>query len=158
MINLKQNDVAPNFHLPDQNEIPRTLDQNQGKWLIIYFYPKDNTPGCTIEAKDFTCLQDEFNKLDVQIIGVSKDSIKSHLRFIEKQALNLTLLSDPDLEMMEAYGVWKEKKLYGKTALGVVRSTFLINPEGKIQEAWYNVRAKDHAQRTLDYCQKLLAK
>jgi len=156
MNNLSQGSLAPDLNIPNQNGEIIKLSDFAGKWLIIYFYPKDNTPGCTIEAKDFTCLQDDFAKLNVQIIGISKDSPASHLRFIEKQALNLTLLSDPDLKIMQAYGVWKEKKLYGKTFLGVVRSTFLINPEGNIQNAWYNIKAKNHAQRTLEHCQKLI--
>lgn len=156
MIQLKTGDTAPAFKLSDQNENVVTLDTFKGAWLIVYFYPRDNTPGCTIEAKDFTCLQDEFDKLDIKIIGISKDSISSHQRFIDKHSLNLTLLSDPELVMMKAYGVWKEKKLYGKTAFGVVRSTFLITPEGNIQKAWYNVRAKNHAQRILDHCKSFI--
>ncbi|MCF7918468.1 MAG: thioredoxin-dependent thiol peroxidase [Candidatus Cloacimonetes bacterium] len=155
MTQLTAGAKAPDFNLLNQDNQNVKLSDFKGYWLILYFYPRDNTPGCSLEARDFTCLQQDFEKLGIKIIGISKDSVSSHQRFIEKQALNLTLLSDQDLKVMQAYGVWREKTLYGKTALGVVRSTFLIDPQGTIHEAWYNVKAKDHAQKMLEYCKEL---
>lgn len=154
---LKAGDKAPVFELLDQDNEKVNLANFAGKWLIVYFYPKDNTPGCTIQAKDFTCLQEQYAKLGVQIIGISKDSVESHQKFIIKQELSLRLLSDPELIVMNAYKVWREKKLYGKSFLGVIRSTFLIDPAGAINEAWYNVRAKGHAERILAKVEKIIA-
>ena len=114
------------------------------KWIVLYFYPKDNTSGCTLEAKDFTCALEEFEKLNAIVIGVSPDSIESHQKFIAKQSLNLTLLSDPDHDVLEKYGVWQLKKMYGREYYGVVRSTFLIDPEGKIEHIWPKVKVKGH--------------
>ena len=155
---LVSGDTAPIFELLDQDNRRVNLADFLGKWLIVYFYPKDNTPGCTIQAKDFTCLQEEYGKLGVQIIGISKDSVHSHQKFIIKQELSLRLLSDSELIVIKAYDTWREKKLYGKSFLGVIRSTFLIDPEGNMNHAWYNVRAKGHAERVLSEVKKILAK
>lgn len=121
------------------------------KYLVLYFYPKDNTPGCTLEAKDFSCMKQEFLDLGVLILGVSKDSEQSHNNFIEKQDLKITLVSDEDLSLHKLFGVWWEKKNYGKTYLWVIRSTFLLDQSGTIVKEWRNVRAKGHVQRVLDF-------
>ena len=155
---LKIDDIAPSFELPNQDNKMVKLEDMSGKWLIIYFYPKDNTPGCTIEAKDFSCLQEEFAQIGVQVVGISKDSILSHQKFISKQELSLQLLSDVDLTTIKAYDTWREKKLYGKSFLGVIRSTFFIDPRGDINETWYNVKAKGHAEKVLEEVKKKLAK
>lgn len=151
---LQTGDRAPDFTFADQGGGRITLAGYRGSWLVLYFYPKDNTPGCTLEARDFTCLQEEFAGLGVRILGVSRDSAESHRRFSERQSLTLTLASDPDHAVMEAYGAWREKKLYGKIGLGVIRSTFLIDPQGQIARIWDNVRAKGHAAAVLDFCRE----
>ncbi|PID34605.1 MAG: peroxiredoxin [candidate division SR1 bacterium] len=120
-------------------------------YLVLYFYPKDDTPGCTVEAKDFSCLQGEFSALGVAILGCSKDDEASHNKFVAKHQLNLTLISDEDLSLHKELGTWGEKKNYGNTYLGVIRSTFLLDKDGNIVKEWRNVRAKGHAQRVLDY-------
>ncbi|MDP8210671.1 MAG: peroxiredoxin [Candidatus Stygibacter australis] len=155
---LKIGDKAPAIVLPNQDNQMVDLDDLLGKWLVIYFYPKDNTPGCIIEAKDFSCLQEEFAQAGVQVVGISKDSIQSHQRFISKQELSLQLLSDADLTTIKAYDTWRKKKMYGKSFLGVIRSTFLIDPRGDINEAWYNVKAKEHAQKVLEEVRKKISK
>jgi len=134
----------------------RSVSMPARGWYSI-FIRRDNTPDCSLEAKEFTCLVDEFSALDTIILGVSKDSIKSHNNFIEKHDLGIELLSDPEHEVMEKYGVWQKKKLYGKEFLGVVRSTFLITPEGEIAHAWYKVKAKGHAEMVLEKLKDLQA-
>jgi peroxiredoxin Q/BCP len=121
-----------------------------GSKVILYFYPKDNTSGCTVEAKDFTALQSEFLKKGYKIIGVSRDSVKSHKNFITKQELNLLLLSDVNEEMVKAFDVLKEKSMYGRTYMGIVRSTFVLNEEGKIVKEIRKVKVKEHAQLLLN--------
>ncbi|MHA1667039.1 MAG: thioredoxin-dependent thiol peroxidase [Candidatus Heimdallarchaeaceae archaeon] len=143
---LKEGDIAPPFCLPNEKEEQVCLDNYKGKWVVVYFYPKDNTPGCTTEACDFSTNVDFFTEKDAIILGISADSIKSHKKFKEKKELKITLLSDPEHKVMEAYGVWKPKKLYGKTFLGIVRSTFLIDPDGKIAKVWSKVRVKNHVE------------
>ena len=139
----------------DGNEI--TLKEAiGGKWTVLYVYPKDNTPGCTTEAKEFTELLPEFEKLGFQVIGVSKDSVKSHQRFKEKHGLKVKLLSDPNAELIRALGAWGKKKRYGKEYEGVIRSTFIFNPEGEIVWKKINVRAKGHAAKVLEEARKLV--
>jgi peroxiredoxin Q/BCP len=145
----KINDVAPHFSAKDQTGNIVTLEDFQGSWLVLYFYPKDNTPGCTTEAINFSEQQSVFQGLGVKILGVSPDSEKSHGKFIEKQQLNLQLLSDPDHAVAEAYGVWGLKKFMGKEYMGILRSTFLINPQGIIVYAWPKVKVKDHVADVL---------
>ncbi|MEB3224267.1 MAG: thioredoxin-dependent thiol peroxidase [Synechococcus sp.] len=158
MSTLAIGQVAPNFALKNaQGEILTRADYG-GKWLIFYFYPKDNTPGCTTEALDFTALASEFAALDAVIVGVSPDSEKSHGRFIEKKELTIELLSDPDHQVAEAYGVWQLKKFMGKEYMGIVRSTFLINPQGKIAAIWSKVKVKDHAATVLAELKTQVAK
>ena len=133
---------APNFSLKNQDDKEVSLKDNKGKWRVLYFYPKDNTSGCTKEACDFTESLKDYKKLNAVIMGVSPDSTESHRKFIEKQSLDITLLSDPDKETHKAYGAWGMKKNYGKEYEGVIRSTFIISPEGKIAEAWSNVKVR----------------
>ena len=120
------------------------------KHVVLYFYPKDNTPGCTIEAKEFSEKKSVFESLDTVILGVSKDSESSHQRFCEKQGLEITLLSDPDMSIIQPYGVWQEKKNYGKTYMGIVRTTYLIHKEGYVVKSWKHVKVKGHVGAVLD--------
>ena len=137
---------APDFSLPDQNEKTVSLSGLKGKWVVLYFYPKDNTPGCTTEACDFTARYGEFSRLDAEILGVSPDSTKSHRNFIQKQNLGITLLSDPDHKVLEAYGAWQKKSLYGKEYMGVQRSTFIIDAQGRLAYIWPKVTVKGHVE------------
>ncbi len=146
---------APSFSTPDQNGNLVSLGDFNHQWVVIYFYPKDDTPGCTTEAKDFTDLYQEFSQLGAKILGVSPDSGKAHCKFIDKHNLSLTLLSDPEHTLIEAYGAWRLKKFMGKEYMGVARSTFLISPDGIIAYAWPNVKAKGHAQAVLQKLQEL---
>ena len=156
MSKLQVGDKAPSFNLSNQNDEIKTLKDYSGNWLVLYFYPKDNTPGCTVEAKDFTSLIGSFQDFDAKVVGISKDSIKSHQNFISKQDLAIDLLSDPDKHSMNDYGAWGEKNSYGKISMGVIRSTFIIDPKGFIAYAWYNVRAKGHAERVLAKLKELI--
>lgn len=133
---------APAFCLQNQDEVEICLRDLKGKWIVLYFYPKDNTPGCTNQACDFTEQEPLFDELDAVILGVSPDSAKKHRNFIEKKNLGITLLADEDKTACEAYGVWQLKKNYGREYMGVVRSTFIINPEGKIAATWENVKVR----------------
>ncbi|MHA1440924.1 MAG: thioredoxin-dependent thiol peroxidase [Candidatus Heimdallarchaeota archaeon] len=144
MLKIKVGDKAPEFCLPDKDENNICLKNYKGKWVVLYFYPKDNTSGCTIEAIDFTSSLPEFSKLGAVVIGASPDSPKSHKKFIDKHELKILLVSDVERKMLEDYGVWQEKSMAGKKYFGVVRSTLLIDPEGKIAEVWAKVRVKDH--------------
>ena len=137
-------DVAPGFCLPDQNGEELCLKDAKGDWIVLYFYPKDNTKTCTMEAIDFTLNKQEFEKMGAKIMGVSPDSVKSHQNFCDKHDLTITLLSDPDHDVLEKYNVWKQKKMYGREYMGVERSTFLLNPDGKIAAVWRKVRVKGH--------------
>lgn len=141
---LKENDVAPDFCAPNQDDVEICLRDIKGRWIVLYFYPKDLTPGCTTQACDFTQAIDDFDDLDATILGVSPDDSEKHRKFIEKKALEITLLADSSLQMCKDYGVWQLKKFMGKEYMGVVRTTFIINPEGKIAAMWpkVNVRKK----------------
>ncbi|MBW4511968.1 MAG: thioredoxin-dependent thiol peroxidase [Scytonematopsis contorta HA4267-MV1] len=152
---LQVGQKAPSFSAPDQNGNLVTLDDFQSNWLVLYFYPKDDTPGCTTEAKDFTDFVEKFNALDAKILGVSPDSEKAHCKFINKHSLSIQLLSDPEHQVCEAYGVWQLKKFMGKEYMGVVRSTFLINPEGDVAFIWSNVKVKGHVEAVLSKLQEL---
>ncbi len=142
---LKIGDNAPELTLPNQDDVEISLRDLAGKWIVLYFYPKDNTPGCTTEACDFTATLPQFDTLGAVVLGVSPDSTASHQKFIAKQKLDITLLSDSTTQIAQRYGVWQLKKFCGKEYMGIVRSTFLINPEGKIAQIWSNVKVKDHA-------------
>ena len=137
---------APEFCLPNQDDVEICLRDLRGKWIVLYFYPKDNTPGCTTEACDFSEAAPDFSTLDAIILGVSGDSTAKHRDFIDKKDLSITLLSDESTTMMQEYGVWALKKNYGKEYMGIVRSTLIINPDGIIKAIWKNVKVKEHAR------------
>ena len=143
---LKIGNKAHDFSLNNQAEEKKSLKEFQGKWVILYFYPKDNTSGCTMEAIEFTALKEEFEKLDAVILGISPDPPKSHRNFIEKKELGITLLSDPDHKVINAYSAWQKKKNNGREYYGVARSTVLIDPRGKIAYVWPKVKVKGHAE------------
>lgn len=140
---------APGFTLLSDEGKEVSLKDYLGKKVVLYFYPKDGTPGCTKEAKEFRDLAEEFSKENAVILGVSKDSIKSHQRFKEKHGLPFTLLSDPEGKVLDLYGVWKQKTMYGRTFMGTERTTFLIDEEGIVKKAYRKVRVKGHAQACL---------
>ena len=142
---------APEFTLPDKDGNPVSLTDFAGKKVVLYFYPKDNTPGCTRQACAFAEAYGEVKKINAVVIGVSKDSVTSHQKFAEKHGLPFILLSDPDLTAIQAYGVWQEKKLYGKVSMGVVRSTFVINENGMIEKAMPKVKPDTNAAEILEY-------
>jgi peroxiredoxin Q/BCP len=137
---------APGFCLPDQDGETVCLDSFRGRWVVLYFYPKDNTKACTLEALDFTLNKAEFEKMGAVVLGVSPDSVKSHQSFCQKHDLTITLLSDPEHEALEKYEVWQLKKMYGREYHGVVRSTFLIDPDGRLAHEWRKVRVKGHVE------------
>ena len=141
---------APEFSLVDKDGTVRTLEEFKGQKIVLYFYPKDNTPGCTRQACAFAGLYKEFEKKGVQVIGVSKDSVASHVKFAEKHSLPFILLSDPELEAIKAYDVWQEKKLYGKVSMGVVRTTFIIDENGIIEAVMPKVKPDTNASEILE--------
>ena len=140
---------APDFTLPDQNGDLHSLSEYRGKRVILYFYPKDNTPGCTKQACGFAERYPQFIEKGAVVLGISKDSVASHKKFEEKYGLPFTLLADPELVAIQAYDVWQEKKNYGKTYMGVVRTTYLIDEEGKIAKAFDKVKAADNPEQML---------
>ena len=140
---------APDFSLPDQNGTIHTLKSYAGKKLLLYFYPKDNTPGCTKQAVAYSALKDRFEENGIVVVGISKDSVASHKNFETKQNLSITILSDTEKEAIQAYDVWKEKKNYGKVSMGVVRTTYLIDENGIIVFANDKVKAADDAETML---------
>ncbi|MDD5405491.1 MAG: thioredoxin-dependent thiol peroxidase [Sulfurovaceae bacterium] len=152
---LQVGDNVPDFCLPNQDEEEICFRDIKGRWIVLYFYPKDNTPGCTVEACDFTRAIPDFRELDATIIGVSPDSPASHRKFIEKKELRITLLSDERKSLSNAFGVWQLKKFMGKEHMGVVRSTFIINPEGKIAAMWENVKVKRHVEEVKNKLEEL---
>jgi len=144
---LQIGDQAPAFCLPNQDEEEICLRDLQGSWIILYFYPKDNTPGCTTEACEFTAAMPDFSGLGATIFGVSPDSPKKHRNFIDKKDLGITLLSDEEKEVCNLYGTWQLKKMCGREYMGVVRSTFIIDPDGKVAAIWEKVRVKGHVEK-----------
>ncbi|MBO3457457.1 thioredoxin-dependent thiol peroxidase [Aetokthonos hydrillicola Thurmond2011] len=148
---------APLFSTSDHDGNPVSLANFSSQWVVVYFYPKDDTPGCTVEAKDFTELNSEFTQLGAKILGISSDSQKSHCKFILKHNLSITLLSDPEHHVAEAYGAWRLKKFMGKEYMGIERSTFLIAPDQIIAYAWPKVQAKNHAIAVLTKLRELVA-
>ena len=148
---LEAGTKAPAFTLPDQDGSPVSLSDFAGKKVVLYFYPKDNTPGCTRQACAFAAAYGEFERLGVNVIGVSKDSAASHRKFADKHSLPFLLLSDPELTAIQAYDVWQEKKLYGKVSMGVVRTTYVIDEHGVIEKAMPKVKPDTNAAEILDY-------
>ena len=146
---MKEKELAPNFKIPSSNNEEFELKKNKNNFLIIYFYPRDNTPGCTNEAKDFSKLYKEFKKLNCEIFGISKDSIESHKKFISKFKIPFQLLSDEKIVALKKYRAWGEKSMYGKKFMGIKRTTVLISPKGKIIKIWNNVKVKEHAKEVL---------
>ena len=147
---LKIGDAAPSFSLPANGGRTVNLTDFAKRKLVIYFYPKDNTPGCTIEAIDFTAAIKDFDKANTDIVGVSADSVKKHENFIDKHDLAITLLSDENQKMLNAYGVWVEKNMYGRKFMGIERATYLIGTDGKIEQIWRKVKVKDHVEAVLE--------
>ena len=153
---IKENSKAPIFNLPSSNDQNFEINKNLNQYLVIYFYPRNNTPGCTSEAKDFSKLYKEFKKLDCEIVGVSKDNIESHNKFIDKYKIPFQLLSDEKMVALKKYGVWGEKSMYGKKFMGIKRTTILINPKGKILKIWNNVKVTDHAKEVLNFLKEVI--
>ena len=149
MAQISAGDQAPDFETVDENGNPVKLSDFRGKKVVLYFYPKDDTSGCTLEAQSFTALKPEFDKAGVAVIGISPDSAQSHDKFKAKYGLDLTLAADEEKEATNAYGVWVEKSMYGRKFMGVERSTFLIDRDGKIARAWIKVKVPGHADAVL---------
>ena len=152
---LKEKIKAPNFKLPSTDNSIFELNKVKKKNIILYFYPKDDTPGCTIESRDFSKLNNLITKSNTIVLGISKDSIQSHLKFIKKYKLKFNLLSDEKLSLIKKYGVWGKKSFLGKKYMGIIRTTFLINSKGKIHKIWSNVRVKDHAKEVFEELKKI---
>ena len=146
---LKNNIKAPNFELLSTSKKNYSLKDSIGKYVVIYFYPKDDTPGCTIETSDFNKLLTKFNKLECEIYGISKDSLKSHDKFRDKYKIKFDLLADEEIKVLKKYKVWGKKKFMGREYMGINRTTFLIDKKGKIIKIWENVKVKDHAKEVL---------
>ena len=143
-------DTAPDFALQDKTGNQVKLSDFAGNKVVLYFYPKDNTPGCTRQACAFAAAYDDFKKRNITVIGISKDSVESHRKFAEKHNLPFILLADPELQAIQAYGVWQEKKLYGKVSMGVVRTTFIIDENGKIEKIMPKVKPDTNAEEILN--------
>ncbi len=154
---LEVGTVAPEFCLPNQDDVEICLRDLKGKWIVLYFYPKDNTPGCTTEACDFSDAAPDFSALNAIVLGVSADSTLKHRNFIEKKDLAITLLSDEEKSMLQEYGVWQLKKNYGKEYMGIVRTTLIIDPDGVVRAVWEKVKVKDHAKEVREKLESLQA-
>lgn len=152
---LKIGDIAPAFTLPETDGTEVSLEAQKPKSVVLFFYPRDNTKGCTTEALDFTAAKSEFDALDVQVFGISKDSLASHAKFRDKQSLSVPLLSDENGSVCEDYGVWTEKKMYGKTFMGIVRTTVLIDGAGKVAKIWNKVKVAGHVDEVLQAAKEL---
>jgi thioredoxin-dependent peroxiredoxin len=152
---LTEGDLAPDFSLPNDAGKTRALGELKGKKIVLYFYPKDDTSGCTLEAQDFSRLKGDFEKAGAVIIGMSPDSAKKHAKFREKQGLSVELVADEATSTLQAYGVWAEKSMYGRKYMGVVRTTFLIDTKGKIAKVWEKVSVPGHAEEVLQAARSL---
>jgi len=150
--------LAPACALLDHEEQALNIEQLRGGWVVLYFYPRDNTSGCTMEALEFTALLPEFEERGASVLGVSPDSVASHKRFVAKHDLGVRLLADAEREVLKRYGAWGLKRRYGRESWGVVRSTVLIDPEGRVQHVWRNVRARGHAAKVLAELDRARAK
>ena len=155
---LKINSKAPKFEAPSTSNNKYSLKNSIGKYIVLYFYPKDDTPGCTIETNDFNKLISKFKKLGCEIYGISKDSIKSHEKFREKYKIKFDLLSDEDIKVLKKYKVWGKKKFMGREFMGIIRTTYLIDKKGKILRIWNNVKVKDHANEVLETLKGIIKK
>ena len=155
---LKTNTKAPDFKLPSTSKDKYSLKDSIGKYVVIYFYPKDDTPGCTIETNDFNKLLSKFKKLECEVYGISKDNLKSHDKFRDKYKIKFDLLADEELTVLKKYKVWGKKKFMGKEFMGILRTTFLIDKKGKIIKIWDNVKVKDHAKDVLETIKNLSKK
>ena len=153
---IKENTKAPNFNLPSTSNKKYSLNDSIGKYLVLYFYPKDDTPGCTIETNEFNKLLSKFKKFECEVYGISKDSLKSHDKFKEKYKIKFDLLADEELKVLKKYKVWKKKKFMGREFMGVVRTTYLLDKKGKILRVWNNVKAKDHAIEVLETLKSII--
>ncbi len=149
---------ANNFTLPSTNKKNFSLKDSIGKYVVLYFYPKDDTPGCTIETNDFNKLFSKFKKLDCEIYGISKDNLKSHEKFKKKYKIKFDLLADEEIKVLKKYKVWGKKKFMGREFMGTIRTTFLIDKKGGILRVWNNVKVKDHANEVLETLQKIVKK
>ena len=147
---LKINSKAPLFTAVSTSKNNYSLKDSFGKYVVLYFYPKDNTPGCTIETNDFNKLLSKFNKLNCEVYGISKDSLDNHFKFKDKYKIKFDLLADEDLKLLKKYKVWGKKKFMGREFMGTIRSTYLIDKKGLIIKAWENVKVKDHAKEVLE--------
>ena len=152
---IKLNNKAPVFKVPSTGNKEYSLNDSKGKYVVLYFYPKDDTPGCTIETKDFNTLLPKFKKLNCEIYGISKDDLKSHNKFREKYKVKFNLLADEEKKIIKDYKVWGKKKFMGKEFMGIIRTTFLIDKKGKIIKIWKYVRVKDHAKEVLDFLKNI---
>ena len=152
---MKVNSKAPLFKLPSTSKKNYSLKDSIGKYVIIYFYPKDDTPGCTIETNDFNKLLPKFKKLNCEVLGVSKDNLKSHEKFKEKYKIKFDLLADEEIEVLKKYKVWGKKKFMGREFMGIIRTTYLIDKKGKIIKVWKKVKVKDHAKEVLKTLQNI---
>ena len=155
---MKVNSKAPFFKLPSTSKKDYSLKDSIGKYVVIYFYPKDDTPGCTIETNDFNKLLPKFKKLNCEVLGVSKDSLKSHEKFREKYKIKFNLLADEEIKVLKKYKVWGKKKFMGREFMGIIRTTYLIDKKGKILKVWDNVKVKDHAKEVLETLQNIVKK
>ena len=155
---MKVNSKAPFFKLPATSKKDYSLKDSIGKYVVIYFYPKDDTPGCTIETNDFNKLLPKFKKLNCEVLGVSKDSLKSHEKFREKYKIKFNLLADEEIKVLKKYKVWGKKKFMGREFMGIIRTTYLIDKKGKIIKVWDNVKVKNHAKEVLETLQNIVKK
>ena len=155
---LKINSKAPAFVVPSTTNNKYSLKDSIGKYVVLYFYPKDDTPGCTIETNDFNKLLSKFKKLDCEVYGVSKDSLKSHYKFKDKYKIKFDLLADEEIKVLKKYKVWGKKKFMGREFMGIIRSTYLIDKKGKILKVWTNVKVKDHAKEVLETLENIIKK
>ena len=155
---IKENTKAPIFKLPSTNKKEYSLKDSIGKYVIIYFYPKDDTPGCTIETNDFNKLLPKFKKLNCEILGISKDNLNSHDKFRDKYNIKFDLLADEEIKVLKKYKVWAKKKFMGREFMGIVRTTFLIDKKGKTLKVWNNVKVKEHAKEVLETLENIVKK
>ena len=155
---VKENIKAPDIRLPSTNNSEYSLKKSIGNYVIIYFYPKNDTPGCTLETNDFNKLLPNFRKLNCEVYGISKDNLKSHIKFKKKYKIKFDLLSDLDKKVLKKYKVWGKKKFMGREFMGVIRSTFLIDKKGRILKIWNNVKVKDHAKEVLNTLKEIARK